>query len=87
MTYYDYKVRVYDYEDFGKQNIHCGIVCAEDYGDAANKVVEYYGSKYVIDIKVSEWDTDSCVLETSPEVLTTLIHDEGGYIPYEGDDK
>ena len=40
MTYYDYKVRVYDYEDFSKQNIHCGIVCAEDYGDAANKVVE-----------------------------------------------
>lgn len=45
-----------------------GIVAAEDYGHAANRLVEYYGSENIVDIKLCELNdilldedvTDAC---------------------------
>ena len=43
-------------EDTNKITRETGIVGGADYGAAANRVVEYYGRKNVIDIKLYELD-------------------------------
>ena len=47
-----------------------GIVAATDYGDAANKVVDYYGQENIIDIKLYILEyllTDEDIKVTSQE--------------------
>lgn len=84
MNYFSYDVRCYEYDNYDKQVVYSGIVCAANYGDATNQVVEYYGADVVIDVKVAEWDVGSGVLELSPEVKKAVEKDDGGGVDYEG---
>ena len=83
MNYFSYEVRCYEYENYDKQVVYAGIVCAADYGKAVTDVVAYYGADVVIDVKVAEWDVGSSVLEMSPEVLKAVEGDDGGGVDYE----
>ena len=47
-------------------SVEKGFVCASDYGEAANKVIEYYGKDSVVDIKLCELEdvlTDDDIFE------------------------
>lgn len=74
MSYFEFEVVCYNEEDYTERLKFYGLVCAENYGDAAQKVADYYGN-LVIDIKVSEWDVGSSVLEMSKEVLKIVAAD------------
>ena len=54
-----YEINYWDEYD-NKQEFEKGIISAENYGIAANKIVDYYGEENIIDIKL-------CPLE---EILT-----------------
>lgn len=50
---YRYEINYWDSFDHATLN-EKGICAGKDYGDAANKLIEFYGKDYVIDIKLSE---------------------------------
>ena len=61
---YKYKVTIYEHNT-GDESIHKGVVYAEGFGDAVNKVVkdyEYYGED------TSEYDTEICDITISPVI-------------------
>ena len=46
-----YEINYWDEYD-NKQESNKGIISAENYGIAANKIVDYYGEENIIDIKL-----------------------------------
>ena len=49
---FNYKVKYFD-DDY-RDSVEYGIVCAEDYGEAVNRIVDYYGKSNVISVSVAE---------------------------------
>ena len=58
--FYEYDVTVWDTYD-SNETSERGITYAKDYGEAANRIVEYYGAEYVISMSITEWDNELCL--------------------------
>ena len=53
---YHYYVEFWDELD-QKNRSDSGLTCGATYGDAANRVVEYYGRDNVFSVQLSEWES------------------------------
>lgn len=74
MVYFEYKVSIYDEDEQGETFCY-GVTSAYSYPDAVQNILDYYGTKNVLSLRIEEWDCQGC-LEMSKECLRQLREDE-----------
>lgn len=66
-----YEINFWD-EFIQKSSFEKGFVCANSYGDAANKIIEFYGKDNVEDIKLCELEN----ILTDDEIFEEMNNEE-----------
>jgi hypothetical protein len=76
MSYFSYEVKVYSTEACAILESYQGIVTAEDYHEAMDQVMDFYGAEYLSSIRLEDWETEGTVLELTEQAIRDLRGDE-----------
>ena len=58
--FYKYKVKYWNPNETREEN-DSGLVHASNYGNAATRLVAYFGEEYIIDMYLCEWDCENVI--------------------------
>ena len=73
-TYFEYEVKMLEDDE---EEIYYGVTTGENYQDAINNVIEYFGKYSLISVKLEEWDAEGCLVMTK-EALSELREEVEG---------
>lgn len=67
-NYFEYEVKVW--ED-GEEKTYRGVTYGDDYAEALNNIVRFFGEADLISLKIEPWDCEGCLI-MSKEVINEL---------------
>lgn len=67
-NYFEYEVEVW--ED-GEEGTYRGVTYGDDYAEALNNIVRFFGEADLISLKIEPWDCEGCLI-MSKEVINEL---------------
>ena len=69
-NYFEYEVLWWDDEDSVERTFQ-GVTYGDDFHEALKNILEFYGEKNIISVRMEPWDTNGC-LEISKDALDTI---------------
>jgi hypothetical protein len=75
MSYFEYSVKVYTDESYGGSETRVGIVTGESYCDALEEVMNFYGERFVANVRLESWESEGAVLELTEEAVREIKED------------
>lgn len=67
-NYFEYEVKVW--ED-GEEEIYRGVTYGDNYAEALDNIVRFFGEADLISLKIEPWDCEGCLI-MSKEVINEL---------------
>lgn len=70
-NYFEFEVSYWSAES-NCEKFYYGLICAQDYTEAAQIIDEWYESEDIVSIKLINWGEDNRVLELNRETLDRI---------------
>lgn len=67
-NYFEYKVEVWEDNDIITYH---GVTYGDDFSESVDNVVEFFGEKDIISLKIEAWDCEGCLI-MSKEVIDEI---------------
>lgn len=67
-NYFEYAVKVWEDEE---DNTYHGVTYGDDFAEAVDNIVNFFGERDIISLKIEPWDCEGCLI-MSKEVINEL---------------